>query len=212
MWLNGRMTTTTAGPPPDIINDQRYELVEIDRLEPHPDNPNVGDRESIGESIDENGFYGATLVRELEGGRLQILGGEHRWLELKARGSREIPVIIQENCDDVRAIKILLGDNETNRRGRTRTDVVDRLLRTLPSIAGTGYQLDKLQQLEEGRVPAPGEDAIGETGNGSGGEKEFAREYGIVLTLGDERSQIDCYEWLQENSGLEPHQIRIVSI
>lgn len=190
----------------NLILDQRYEVVPIDCLEPHPENPNSGDLAAIGESISANRFYGATLVRELAPGRYQILAGEHRWRELREKGSDVIPVIIASTDDEVHAIRILLADNETAKRSTYRPDVLTRVLQQLPSLEGTGFyqeDLEDLARLEDERVePDPGPDE----------GKDFTREYGIVVTFDDEESQAGFYEWLLENGGLEPHQIRIASI
>lgn len=203
------MTTTEVT---GLINDQRYEVVPIDLLEPHPANPNVGDRAAIAESIAVSGFYGSTLVRELSPGRYQILAGEHRWRELIEAGSTEIPVIIVEAEDDVKALRILLADNETARRARYKPDVLAQVLSSLGSLEGTGFELDALQKLEEERIPAPGEDELTDGETGGDGEREFVREYGIVVTFEDEEAQAGFYDWLLEHGGLEAHQIRVVSI
>ena len=196
------------------VVEQRYELIPIDLLEPHPDNPNQGDLEAIAESININGFYGATIVRELAPGRYQILAGEHRWraLVVKNNGDGDIPCIVVDT-DDVGAVRIMLADNETARRGRYKPDVLGKVLASLGSLDGTGFDLDQLRELEEGREPAPGEEHLeDEMGGTTKPLPEFVREYGIVLTFPGEEAQEGFYNWLLEHAGLEPHQIRIASI
>lgn len=95
--------------PVHIIN-QEYELVPVDALKPHPQNPRRGDTVAIAESIVHNGFYGAVVAQKSTG---LILAGNHRWKAAKDTGGVEIPTIWVE-CDDHEALKILLADNRTN--------------------------------------------------------------------------------------------------
>lgn len=65
------------------------EYVEIDSLHPNPWNSNqVGPEMEarLAASLGELDFYKPILVRQLSDGRLQILGGEHRWRSAKGLG------------------------------------------------------------------------------------------------------------------------------
>ena len=88
------------------ILNSTYELVEIDSLTAHPENPRRGDIEAVAQSIDQNGFYGA-LIAQVSTRR--ILLGNHRWKAAKKRGALFIAVLWVD-CDDDRARRILLAD------------------------------------------------------------------------------------------------------
>lgn len=89
------------------ILDQKYEIVPIDQLKPHPQNARRGNTAGICESIHENGFFGAVYVQRSSG---HILAGKHRWDSAKREGLSEIPVIWLE-VSDAQARKILSADN-----------------------------------------------------------------------------------------------------
>jgi len=86
---------------------QYYELVPIDRLHTHPENPRRGATESIGKSIASTGFYGTVIAQRSTGA---ILVGNHRFEAAKREGLHNIPVMWVD-VDDTTARKILLGDN-----------------------------------------------------------------------------------------------------
>lgn len=67
----------------ELLLEQEFELVDVDRLTPHPENPRKGDEETIGNSIDGNGFYGACVVQRSTG---HVLVGNHRSKVLRDRG------------------------------------------------------------------------------------------------------------------------------
>ncbi|MEV0615653.1 ParB/RepB/Spo0J family partition protein [Nonomuraea sp. NPDC050404] len=111
---------------------QEYRLIPVANLEPHPDNPRRGDVDVIGESMDENGFYGAVLVH---GSRMRTIAGEHLWRGAQDRGLAEEPCALLD-VDDERAKKILLADNRTAALGYEDPDALAALLM---SLADTGY-------------------------------------------------------------------------
>jgi ParB-like chromosome segregation protein Spo0J len=86
----------------------------INSLTPGDFNVNVvsPDNEAkIDASLKRIGFFKPLLARELENGKLQIIGGEHRWLSAKRLGHKEVPVINLGKIDDQRAKEIGLLDN-----------------------------------------------------------------------------------------------------
>ena len=88
--------------------------VTIDRLEPNPWNTNVVSPENemkLDASIERLGVFKPILVREVEGGRLQILGGEHRWEAAKRLGFDKVPVVNLGPVEESRAKEIGLADN-----------------------------------------------------------------------------------------------------
>lgn len=185
---------------------QTYDpAMPVEWIQPHPDNPNEGDQKALEESIDELGFYGAILVRQLDEFEYQILGGEHRWTDTKARGEETIPVLILHDVDDNEALKILLGDNEITRRGSYNHPKLKKILTALPDIRGTGFPADIMAQLEEH------EDKRAATVDANRKDAVFEREYGIVIECPDEETQEKVYNQLLE-IGIDPNTLRAVSI
>ncbi|MET2951321.1 ParB/RepB/Spo0J family partition protein [Vibrio owensii] len=92
------------------------ELIYCDpnTLKPNPWNPNQMDilnEEKLEESINTLGFVRPVIVRELEDGSLEILGGEHRSQTAVRMGIERVPVTNLGRISDEDAKKIGLIDN-----------------------------------------------------------------------------------------------------
>ena len=125
---------------------QKYALKPIDSLIQHPQNPRQGDVESIRDSIEANGFYGAIVSQKSSG---HILAGNHRLQAAIASGAERVPVI-EIDCDDPTALKILLADNRTNDKASYDNDALVAILESLSSandLDGTGYNQEDLDTL-----------------------------------------------------------------
>ena len=137
-----------------IIN-QKHELVAVDRLKPHPKNPNVGSVEAIQASIDENGWYGAIIAQHSTG---YILVGHHRYQAAVQAGAEKVPVFWVD-VDDSRALKILLADNRTAELAHRDDELLAEVLRELAGtddgLLGTGYDTEDLEQLLTGLSEDP---------------------------------------------------------
>ena len=138
--------------PKNDWRSQVDEVAAIDSIEPHPENPNKGDRESIGESIDANGFYGKVLVQK---STRRILVGSHRWAEMKAAGETEIPVTLLD-VDDDRALAIMVADNETRNGAERNENRLADILARLPSHRGLGIKAPDVAALIERARPKVG--------------------------------------------------------
>lgn len=141
------------------IANTETRLVPIDSLKPHPDNPRVGNVESIVESIKKNGFYGSVIVRD---GTNVILAGTHRWKAAQAAGMAEIPVTFVKT-DAKGAKRILLADNRTSDLGDYDDNALREILASLEksdNLDGTGwtvFDLDDLNaSLEAATAPTRG--------------------------------------------------------
>jgi ParB-like chromosome segregation protein Spo0J len=125
----------------------RYELRSVDKLEPHPGNPNRGQVEEIGDSIDAIGFFGAVVVQESSG---RILIGEHRWRAAKNAGIADLPCLVTDCTDDV-AVKIMIADNHFARLGVWDEDALIALLTEMgggdEDLRGSGMTADDLVSL-----------------------------------------------------------------
>jgi ParB family chromosome partitioning protein len=84
-------------------------------LHPNPWNPNVVDDENMRRleaSFDRFGIFKPVLIRTLENGDKQIIGGQHRNLIAIARGLESVPVIDLGVLSDTTAQEIGLVDNQ----------------------------------------------------------------------------------------------------
>lgn len=93
-----------------------FKMVEvgIDTLEPNPWNTNVVSPEhemKLEESVKRFGVFKPVIVRDIGDGKLQILGGEHRWSAAKRLGFKVVPIVNLGSIDDIRAKEIGLADN-----------------------------------------------------------------------------------------------------
>lgn len=130
----------------NILN-QKHELVALDRLSPHPKNPNKGDVEAIEESIGANGFYGTVVVQRSTG---FILVGHHRFEAARNQGATKIPVTWVD-VDDKVALRILLADNATAAKARRDEEALAALLQEMTAdggdLTGTGYDDAEFERL-----------------------------------------------------------------
>lgn len=128
------------------IATQKYRKASVADLTPHPRNPRQGDIGAIHESIDANGFYGAIIVQKTTG---HILAGNHRLQAAVQAGAKQVP-IIEIDCDDKTALRILLADNRVNDLAGYDTDALTSLLTEIAmtgDLHGTGFDGDDLDDL-----------------------------------------------------------------
>lgn len=88
---------------------KQIEHVDIDSIEPHPDNPRQGDRAAIRRSIKANGSY---AVLEVQTSTRYIVAGNNTWHVLKELGVDEVAVVWID--DDDAAERILADDNRAS--------------------------------------------------------------------------------------------------
>jgi ParB-like chromosome segregation protein Spo0J len=92
----------------------RYDTVDPRTIAPNSWNTNVVSHENeqkLRASIERNGMFKPVLVRELDDGTLQSLGGWHRTEQAIELGLTEVPAIILVGISDERAKEISLADN-----------------------------------------------------------------------------------------------------
>src|SRR5579863_7903781 len=117
---------------------QNYELVLIDKLHRHPDNPRRGATDQIARSVARHGFYGAVVAQRSTGA---ILAGNHRWEAAKSEGLDRIPVVWID-VDDRVAKQILLSDNKISDIAKYADDALATVLldlRAQNALDGSGY-------------------------------------------------------------------------
>jgi hypothetical protein len=127
---------------------QEYVTKPVAELLPHPRNPREGDVGAIHESILTNGWFGAIIQQKSTG---FVLAGNHRLKALVAMDTDyEVPVI-EVDCDDETALRILLADNRTNDLASYDSEELSGILAELAeagdSLDGTGYSLEDLDDL-----------------------------------------------------------------
>ena len=191
--------------------NQDYEVVPIDTVEPHPQNPRVGDVEAIRASIRANQFYGVCVVQRSTG---YILAGSHRWKAAKAEGLAEVPVVWKD-VEGPDAIRILLADNRTADLGGYDHQLLDSLIEGLGEleIEGSGWDLSELEAIERRREEQQRRDqeaAKDETNDPLPipDDEPIARQYGVLVVCTDEDEQRQVYDKVR---GLG-REVRVLSI
>ncbi len=127
--------------------DLNTETVEIDGVRPHPKNVRQGDIGAICESLKAHGQYRAIVVQRSTG---HILAGNHTWKAAKQLGWTDIAVHYID-CDDDKAMRILLVDNRANDLATYDDQALANLLKEISAtdlgFAHTLYDGDALDQL-----------------------------------------------------------------
>ena len=123
-----------------------YEQIQVGTLKQHPDNPRQGNVKAIEASIEANGFYGAIFVQKST--RL-VLAGNHRLKAARNLGLKTIPVVWVDVDDDT-ATDILLADNRTSDLAEYDNPILAKLLGSLATLEGTGYDPETLASLQAG--------------------------------------------------------------
>lgn len=126
---------------------QRYRMVKVADLKPHPRNPRQGDVGGITQSIEENGFFGAVAF---QAGTNTIIFGEHRWRAAMEAGLKQIPALEMEVDDDA-AMRIMLADNRANDLATYDVAKLAELLQELAAgtvgLSGTMFSGDDLDEM-----------------------------------------------------------------
>jgi ParB-like chromosome segregation protein Spo0J len=141
---------TATSPIPAVVPQEYDPAVPLDRLTPHPANPNQGDQSLIADLLDANGWVGAVLAQKSTG---IMIDGEHRWRTAKAKQMPAIPVMWVDVDDDSRD-RFLASLNESARRGRNDEAALITLLEGLAGtprgLHGAAFDGDDLDSLIAG--------------------------------------------------------------
>lgn len=165
--------------------DLKTESVSIDDIKPHPKNVRHGDVGAISESLRAHGQYRAIVVQRSTG---HILAGNHTWKAAKALGWKKISVHYLD-CDDDKAMRILLADNRANDLASYDDTALAELLKELSAtdlgLEGTLFDGDAL------------DDVIKDiTDNGL--PVSFDSKYEVVIECSDEEMQAQLLERLTD--------------
>lgn len=113
------------GPPERLVaNDYNVNVVS-------PEN-----EAKIDASLQRLGFFKPILCRELPDGRLEIVGGEHRWRSAQRLGMTEVPFVNLGPLSDAKAKEVGVVDN-----GRYGADDTLRMAELLESIGVSSEEL-----------------------------------------------------------------------
>lgn len=140
-----------------------YQLVDVKKLQLHPENARRGNIDRLEESINVNGFYGAIVAQRSTG---QIVVGNHRYQAAVNVGITEVPVLWID-VDDDEARRLLLVDNRSNDIASYDDEALIELLRLAQSttgLEGTGYSDVDLTDLERLLTPPSLDDLIADIG------------------------------------------------
>ena len=135
------------------------ELVDIDRLRPHPDNPRNGDQEFINASIDTHGVFRTIVVSSDD----VVLAGNHTYFGALEAGETQLwisRVPFEHTSEQAR--QIMLVDNRAADLGRNDTAQLLKVLQDLDDTAPAGYGEDDVAELvaqlnRESHTPISGE-------------------------------------------------------
>jgi hypothetical protein len=127
---------------PDTL---RHLVVPIADLRPYPQNPRAGDTDAIVESLRINSQYRPIVVRTSDN---TILAGNHTYAAAMELGWSEIAATYID-VDDEEAARIVLVDNRSNDLARYDDGLLAALLADMPSLEGTGYDQQALDELLE---------------------------------------------------------------
>jgi ParB family chromosome partitioning protein len=97
-----------------MATNPKMSVVDIDTLRPNPWNTNhvsAENEKKLDESFKKFGCYKPIIVRQLEDGSLEILGGEHRWGAARRAGHKTVPIANLGAISDQTAKEIGLVDN-----------------------------------------------------------------------------------------------------
>lgn len=185
------------------------EMVAVGLLKEHPKNANHGDVEAIGRSVSESGFYGAVVVQRSTG---YILAGNHRYRVAVEKGLREVPVTWVD-VDAIGAVRIMLADNETARRGHMDLAAQDALIQELkvvdPELKGSGFDV-ALSEIAAAEAAEEEAAAAAEAADREPADPvDYGAKYGVIVMCRDEAHQVEVYERLSE---LELGELRVVAV
>jgi chemotaxis protein histidine kinase CheA len=121
-------------------------LVELETLKANPERDFIVDPidpdivEKLKDSIEDHGFWGGVICRQLPTGMIEIAAGHHRVQAALAAGVTQAELLVRDDIDDLDMVRIYTRENGTQ-RGFTNTALagsVASALRLLTKIVLTG--------------------------------------------------------------------------
>ena len=123
-------------------------LVDIDSIQPHPENYNNGDVDEVMSSILRFGMYQPGKVQQSTG---YVVAGNTSWAACKELGSSLFPAVVQD-LDDEAAFGVMVEDNKIPSLavpdiGRL-LPILDRIGDTELGLLGTGWSAQEVAVLK----------------------------------------------------------------
>jgi hypothetical protein len=165
--------------------------VLAETLKEYPGNPRKGNIDKIAESLIANGQYKPIVIQESTG---YVLVGNHTLKAIKQLGWDFVDVV-ELDVNDEEAKRIVLADNRTSDESTYDYNLLGEMLKSMPTLQGTGYDQAALDQLingVNGYVPELGMEDMGSRGLGTpivhydivfDSEEQQAVFYGLVRYL-----------------------------
>ena len=165
--------------------------VLAETLKEYPGNPRKGNIDKIAESLIANGQYKPIVIQESTG---YVLVGNHTLKAIKQLGWDFVDVV-ELDVNDEEAKRIVLADNRTSDESTYDYNLLGEMLKSMPTLQGTGYDQAALDQLingVNGYVPELGVEDMGSRGLGTpivhydivfDSEEQQAVFYGLVRYL-----------------------------
>jgi hypothetical protein len=122
--------------------------VSVDLIEPHPENPRIGDIEAIKRSLELNKQFQPVLVQRDTG---FIIAGNHTYMAAVELGWEEIDVVYLD-VDDIKAKAIMLAANKTADLGSYDEKLLAQLVSDISVeeevlLSGTGFSSEEIDDL-----------------------------------------------------------------
>jgi ParB-like chromosome segregation protein Spo0J len=121
------------------------ERVAINDVQPHPNNPRIGDVGIIADSLRENGQFRPLVIQT---DTKFIIAGNHTWLGARSLGWTKIDVTYVD-VDDDEAERIMLADNKTAMAGGFDDEILARILASRKDLRGTAYDKGEVDAIVE---------------------------------------------------------------
>lgn len=129
------------------ILSQASELVPVEHLTQHPDNPNKGDIRAVMDSIREHGFWGTVIANRKT---RHVLAGNHRFEAARQLGLVSIPVSWVDVSEEMEK-RILIADNRISelaeRDDKKLSALLSDLQMTDTGLGKVGYDDNDLDKL-----------------------------------------------------------------
>jgi ParB-like chromosome segregation protein Spo0J len=116
----------------------------IRSLQPHPENYNVGDIDSIAKSLNKYGQYKPIVVQQ---GTRVICAGNHTWLAARQLGWTHIKAVVLD-INDEDAKEILVADNQLARLGNYDDDKLDALVMSIKDKSALGFSEQQQEEMK----------------------------------------------------------------
>ena len=143
-----------------LEGDLRYSEVSPSKLKANPWNSNklAPDAEAkLQQSIERFGLYRPIVVREADGSKLEIIGGQHRWEVAKKLKIKKVPIVNLGSVSDAVAKEVGLVDN--SRYGQDDSELLNSIIKDLLTDSSTeeltsflpmsGEDIDHLMGVEQ---------------------------------------------------------------